>query len=152
MLFFRNVNKIVFWSIKYVELRTNKTPFAGSFTFFSIRSNVLLEIIDCKYWFKRFKSDNFDMKDKERRGHPKKIEDEKLGTLLDEDPCQTQDELAESLGVDRSTISKRLYALGMIQRQGNWVLYKLKSRDVDLTACQRSIQFCKTGENLLGNA
>ena len=92
------------------------------------------------------------MKDKERRGHPKKIEDEKLGTLLDEDPCQTQDELAESLGVDRSTISKRLYALGMIQRQGNWVLYKLKSRDVDLTACQRSIQFCKTGENLLGNA
>ena len=39
--------------------------------------------------------------DKERPGHPKKIEDEELDTLLDEDPCQTQDELAKSLVVDR---------------------------------------------------
>lgn len=46
--------------------------------------------------------------------------------LLNEDPCQTQDELTETLGVDRSTISKRLHALGMISKQDNWVPYELK--------------------------
>ena len=75
-----------------------------------------------------------------------------METLIDEDPCQTQDELAESLGVDRSTISRRLHALGMIQKQGNWVLYELKPRDVDFAACQWSAQCCKTDENLLGKA
>jgi len=84
----------------------------------------------CEYWFRRFKSGNFDTEDKERPGQPKKFEDKDLEALLDEDPCQTQEELAESLNVDQATISRRLKALGMIQKQGNWVPYELKPRDV----------------------
>jgi len=34
-----------------------------------------------------------------------------------------QKEITESLGVAQSTISMRLKALGMIQKQGNWVPY-----------------------------
>lgn len=74
---------------------------------------------------------DFDIEDTERPGQPKNIEDEELEKLLDEDSCQTQDELGESLGVDRSTISKRLHDLGMISKQGNWVPYELKPRDVE---------------------
>jgi len=37
--------------------------------------------------------------DKEHAGKPKLDEDAELKALLDEDPCQTQEELAESLGV-----------------------------------------------------
>ena len=85
----------------------------------------------CEYWFRRCKSGDFDTEDKERPGHPKKIEDEESGTLLDEDPCQTQDELSESLGVNRSIISRCLHAVGMIQKQGYCVLYELKPRDVE---------------------
>jgi len=44
---------------------------------------------------------------------------------------QTQEELAKSLNVNRSTISKRLKAIGMIQKQGNWVPYELKPKDVE---------------------
>lgn len=64
----------------------------------------------CFEWFQRFKSADFDIKDKERPGQPKKFEDEELETLLDEDSCQTQDELAKSLGVTQQAISKRLKA------------------------------------------
>jgi len=53
-----------------------------------------------------------------------------MESLLDEDPCQTLQDLAESLGVDFSTISKRLKTMGMIQK-GNWVPYELKPRDVE---------------------
>ena len=39
----------------------------------------------CERWFKRFKSGDFDIKDKERPGQPKKFEDADLQALLDED-------------------------------------------------------------------
>jgi len=53
-----------------------------------------------------------------------------LEALLEEDQSQTQEELAESLGITQQTISVRLRAMGMIQKQGNWVPYaELKPRD-----------------------
>ena len=82
------------------------------------------------------------MEDKERSGRPQIFEDQELATLLDEDSCQTQEELAEALGVDRTTISKRLKAMGMIQKQGNWVPYELKLRDVErrFFTCEQLLQ------------
>jgi len=44
---------------------------------------------------------------------------------------QTQKELAESLKVNRLTISRRLKAIEMIQKQGNWMPYELKPRSKD---------------------
>lgn len=85
----------------------------------------------CEYWFRRFKSGDFDIEDKKRPGQPKKFEDEELEALLDNDACQTLEELSESLGVDLSTVGKRLKAMGMIQKEGNWVPYELKPRDVE---------------------
>ena len=53
----------------------------------------------CQKWFARFKSGDFGLEDEERPGQPKKFEDEELEALVDEDCCQTQEELAESLGL-----------------------------------------------------
>jgi len=61
------------------------------------------------------------------------IEDAELA-LLDEVLRQTQEELAGSLGVTQSTISMRLKVLiqrAMIQKQGNWIPYELKPRDLE---------------------
>jgi len=44
------------------------------------------------------------------------FEDEELQALLHEDSCQMLAELAESLGVDNTTVSKRLKILEMIQK------------------------------------
>ena len=67
----------------------------------------------CQKWFAQFKSGDFGLEDEERPGQPKKFEDEELEASLDEDCCQTQEELAESLGVTQ--------AAGYIQKQGNRV-------------------------------
>ena len=71
----------------------------------------------CQKWFARFKSGDFGLEDEECPGQPKKIEDEELEALLDEDCCQTQEELAESLGVTQVAIPKRLKAAEYIQKQ-----------------------------------
>ncbi|XP_020294528.1 uncharacterized protein LOC109860081 [Pseudomyrmex gracilis] len=84
------------------------------------------------------KNANFD---KERSGPPKKFEDEELEALLHKDSCQTLAELEESLGVDDTTVSKRLKVLGMIQKQGHWVPYELKPRDVKRRlSCEQLLQ------------
>ena len=85
----------------------------------------------CQNWFARFKSGDFGLENEERPGQPKKFEDEELEALLDEDCCQTQEELAKSLGVTQAAISKRLKAARYIQKQGNWVPHELKPRDVE---------------------
>ena len=72
----------------------------------------------------------------------KKFKDKELEALLEEDQSQTQEELAESLGVIQQAVSVRLRAMGMIQKQGNWVPYELKSRDVErrFFTCEQLIQ------------
>jgi histone-lysine N-methyltransferase SETMAR len=85
----------------------------------------------CERWFQQFREGIFDVEDAERPGQPKKFEDEELEQLLDEDSCQTQSELASALNVDRSTVAKRLQAMGMIRKVGSWVPHELKERDVE---------------------
>lgn len=96
----------------------------------------------CQRWFARFKSGDFDVEDRERPGQPKKFEDTELEELLSEDSSQTQEELAEALAVDRTTVCKRLQQLGMIRKVGNWVPYELKPRDVErrFFACEQLLE------------
>jgi len=79
----------------------------------------------CREWFRRFKNGDFSVEDKPRSG-PKKFEDKELEALLEKDQSQTQEELAESLGITQQVVSVRLRTMGMIQKQGNWVPYELK--------------------------
>ena len=61
-------------------------------------------------------------------------EDAELEALLDEDSCQRalgQEALTLTLGVTQPAISHRLKSLEMIQKQGNWVPYELKPRNVE---------------------
>ena len=49
----------------------------------------------CETWFCQFKSGDFDLADNEHPGAAKKFEDAELQALLDEDPTQSQQQLAK---------------------------------------------------------
>lgn len=82
----------------------------------------------CKEWFQRFQSGDYDVSDRGREGAPKKFEDAQLQDLLEEDSSRTLEDFSNELNVDRSTVGKRLHALGMVQKSGNWVPHQLKER------------------------
>jgi [histone H3]-lysine36 N-dimethyltransferase SETMAR len=82
----------------------------------------------CYWWFDKFQSGNFDTQNEPRGKPPKRFEDTELRTLLDQDDLQTQEELAEQLGVNRSTVSRRLSAMGLIQKLSKWVPHELTER------------------------
>lgn len=51
--------------------------------------------------FRHFKNVDFNVEDKFRSGEPKKFEDKYLEALLYEDQSQTQEDLAQSVGVSQ---------------------------------------------------
>ena len=68
----------------------------------------------CKTWFRQFKSGDFDLTDNEHPGAAKKFEYEELQALLDEDPTQLQQQMAQTLNVTRGAICQRLKVMGKI--------------------------------------
>ena len=64
-----------------------------------------------------FKKGDFDVEDRHSDGREKVFKDAELEALLEQDSCQNQEELARSLGMTQQAISKRLKAMGMIQKQ-----------------------------------
>ncbi|GFT46682.1 mariner Mos1 transposase [Trichonephila clavipes] len=85
------------------------------------------------------KDGDFENENQHGGGREKVFEDAELEALLNQDSCQTQQELSGSLGVTQQAISKRLKVMGMIQKQENWAPYELKPRDVErrLFACEK---------------
>ena len=64
-----------------------------------------------------------------------------LQAFLDKDSTQTLKKLAKALGVNQGTISRRLHAIGKIQKEGKWVPYELKERDIKRRKTTREILF-----------
>lgn len=67
-------------------------------------SDAALSERSCRGGFQKFKNSEFDVEDKERSGRPKVYKDMELKTLLRDDSCQTQEELALTLGVTQQAV------------------------------------------------
>ena len=130
------------WEVLIFFFHSKKTAAEAHRDLQKVYGDASLSETTCRVWFCRFKDGDSDVDDRLREGRPKTFEDAELEALFDEDPCQTQEELASALGVTCGAIPKRLHALGMIQKQGTWVPYDLKPRDVKNRsfACEQLLQ------------
>ena len=61
-----------------------------------------------RYWFAKFKEENFDLKDAPRSGRPTELDEGQLNQLLHEDSRQTTRELAERINCSHTCIEKHL--------------------------------------------
>ena len=88
-------------------------------------------IITWETWFRLFKSGDFDLIDNEHLDAAKEFENEELQALLDKDPTQSQQQLAQTLNVTRGAICQRLKAMGKIQKYEKWVPHQLNARQME---------------------
>jgi len=66
----------------------------------------------CKRWYQKYRQGDFNLEDEPRAGRPQKIETNELQALLDINSAQTEQELAEQLGIRQQAISVCLHTMG----------------------------------------
>lgn len=92
----------------------------------------------CRDWFRRFKLGDFDLQDKQRSGQPKRFSDEDLKKMVTKDQSKTIEKMSEEINGSKSTISRRLKAMGYKQKLNKWLPHQLKEADIAkrLDICQ----------------
>ena len=76
-------------------------------------------------WFSRFKKDRFDIRDTSRSGIPSGFNEDRLNTLIHNDPRQRTLELANVMNCDHSIIIRHLHSMIKVQKSGVWVPHAL---------------------------
>lgn len=90
-----------------------------------------------RYWFTRFRSGNFDLKN-EPRGRPKTLVDnDELKAIVEADETQSTAELAAAFDVSIKTILVHLHQIGKVKKLDKWVPHELndRQREVRVETC-----------------
>lgn len=88
-----------------------------------------LDVRKCQRWFSKFKSGNFDLSDSYRSGRPTTLDNDVLRAEVEANPCQTIEELSNSLNQPWSTIQEHLQQIGKVSRAGVWVPHNLSEEN-----------------------
>ena len=99
-------NKRHLWKLLIYFFNLKKSAAEAHRLLVEAYSEAALSERSIREWFQKFRNGEFDIEDKERSGRPKVYEDAKSEALLDQDSCQTQEELARTLGVTQQAISQ----------------------------------------------
>ena len=134
--------KVYFVEILLHYIITKKSAAEADMIIVETYGDHALSGITCRDWLTLFKNNHFNVEHKERSDATKKFENEESEALHHEDSCPAQSELTESFGVDHRTVSKRLKALRLIQKQGHRVPNELKPRNIErrLVTCDQQLQ------------
>jgi histone-lysine N-methyltransferase SETMAR len=101
----------------------------------------VLDVRKCQRWFSRFRSGNYDLSDGHRSGRPVELDNDLLRSVVESDPRQTIEQLAEKLNSSWSCVQEHLQQIGKVNRQGVWVPHELseENRSQRTTICNSLI-------------
>lgn len=80
-------------------------------------------------WCKKFASNDFTLRDKERSGRPKEIEDNQILECLNLNKSITAQEIAKELNVSDTEIRNRLRTMGFTCKLDKWVPHQLSEKN-----------------------
>lgn len=80
-------------------------------------------------WFVKFRAGNFDLEDADRPGRPSAVDDDQIKVQIETNPRLTTREIAEAVGVPKSTVHDHLVKLGYISRYDIWVPHNLSEKN-----------------------
>ncbi|KAF2902300.1 hypothetical protein ILUMI_03880 [Ignelater luminosus] len=105
-----------------------------------------ISVSQCKVWFQKFKSEDFGLKDE------RELDNDVLKNVIEADPCQTAEELAEIFGTPATTVLRHLHEIGKVSRAGVWVPHELSDQNkAQRSAVCASLLFRQEQEPLYTN-
>jgi len=84
----------------------------------------------CQNWFAKFRSANFDLKNKPRPGRPVEGNEGSIKALIDANRRITTREIAERLTLSNSVVHHHLKRLGFISKLDIWVPHILTEKNL----------------------
>ena len=91
----------------------------------SVKNVVNERTVQC--WFKKFRSGDISLEDKDRNGLPSTVDDDRLRAIVEDNPRKTVREIAKELEIDIATVSKHLEAIGKVKKLDKWVPHELNN-------------------------
>lgn len=99
-------------------------------------------------WFQKFRTGDESLHEEEGRGRPSAIDDDDLKALVEANPRTTVRELAEELGVSKTTVSDHLHRIGKSKKLDKWVPHELnENQKIAVLKCRLPF-FCATKTTL----
>ena len=88
--------------------RKGKNAVQARKNLYDVYGEKLLTERQCKNWFARFRSGDFDLKDTPRSGRPTQVEDDKIKAMIENNRRSTTREIAEKLNISH-TVPVRIF-------------------------------------------
>ncbi|XP_028048263.1 chromobox protein homolog 1 isoform X2 [Monomorium pharaonis] len=130
-----NRDKLFFRSQLLDYFNLKKTATETHRLLFKVYGNKAPSERTCRAWFERFRNGNFNVRDKQRPGQPKRFENVQLQELLDENSSRSLVKLSKVLNVTPMAVSRRLHAMGKIYKEGKW-LPRQKNVKTEIDSCE----------------
>ncbi|EFN78260.1 Histone-lysine N-methyltransferase SETMAR, partial [Harpegnathos saltator] len=81
-------------------------------------------------WFARFRSGNFDVKDKSRSGRPITEKADEILEKVQQDKHISSVDIGIELGIDHKTVLNHLHKAGYKKKLDVWVLHELSAKNM----------------------
>uniref|UniRef100_A0A5S6Q5G9 HTH_48 domain-containing protein n=1 Tax=Trichuris muris TaxID=70415 RepID=A0A5S6Q5G9_TRIMR len=76
-------------------------------------------------WFKRFRTGEDGLEDKEHGRRSSKVDDDELRTVIEADPRKTTREVAKKLNISQPAIVRHMHQIGKSKKLDKWVPHEL---------------------------
>ena len=124
------VSNVCFWSIMLYEFKKGVNMMTSFRNICEVFQSEVVSLRTCQNWYTKFRSGDFELKDKQHSGRPSAIDDDILKEMVKENPWQMTRDLAAKLGVDHTTVFHHLKNFNMVCKLNVWVPHKLNEKNL----------------------
>lgn len=96
----------------------------------SVYGDSAINTVTCQRWFARFRCGDVSLEDSARKGRPVTTDDDQILAAIKSDRHISTREIAQDIGVEHSTVAKRLKNLGMTKKIDVWVPHLLSEKNI----------------------
>ena len=99
----------------------------------------------CQKWFVKVRAGDFSLDDAPGSGRPVEVVSDQIETLIDNNQCDTTQEIANILKISKSSTENHFHHLGYVNGFNVWTTHKLSEKNLldHISACDSLLKHNK---------